>query len=76
MSRPPGDPLTAGPLILHFLSAVGEARLERIIRYMATSPLAFAPGTTKNILSKLTVAGEVERVGYGRYRGLGGKQGR
>ena len=68
MARPAGDALTAAPLILRFLRHVGEARIERICRYMESDPLTFAPGTTRNTLALLVRQGQVDRVGYGRYR--------
>ena len=68
MTRPTGDRLEAAALILYFLAHVHEARIERIVRFMETSPLSFAPGTTRNTLSALKRAGRVERSGYGRYR--------
>jgi hypothetical protein len=71
MARPAGAPLEAAELILHFLRHVGEARIERVVRYMETAPLAFAPGTTRNTLSLLFRQGRVERVGYGQYRYIG-----
>lgn len=65
--RGPGHMSTA-VLILHFLRAVQTARIERIVRYMATAPLATPAGTTRNRICKLVKAGRVARVGYGVYQ--------
>ncbi len=63
--------VTARTLILYFFAHVREARLARIVAFMEARPLAFAPGTTKNVLSKLTIAGEIERIGAAKYRVTG-----
>jgi len=63
MARP-----TVADLIVDFLSAVHEARIVRIVRYMESMPLSTPSGTTRNIISKLVQDGTIERVGYGRYR--------
>lgn len=68
MTRPIGDRLEAAALILHFLAHVGEARIERICRYMESTPLRFAPGTTRNTVVRLKRQGKIVRVGYARYR--------
>lgn len=67
MSRRP----TSAALILAFLAAVQEARLTRIVRYMEATPLAFPAETTRNRVSYLTRLGQIERIGYGRYRTVG-----
>jgi predicted transcriptional regulator of viral defense system len=63
--------VTARALILAFLRAVGEARIERIVRFMDTQPLSYAPGTTRNTLGELARAGEIARVRRGVYRHRG-----
>lgn len=68
--RPAGDPATAASLIVRFLRAVEVARVERIVTFMQSDPLSFPPATTRNMLVALTQAGKIERVGYGRYRGV------
>ena len=60
--------MTAAALILHFLAHVHEARVERIEQFMATRPLSYSHGTTRNALVVLVKAGEIERVRVGRYR--------
>lgn len=59
--------MTAPALILFFLEWVGEARIEQIIRFMETKPLSFAPGTTRNALSALALAGKIKRGRRGVY---------
>jgi len=68
VTRPVGDRKEAAALILHFLRHVGEAKVERICRFMETQPLSIAPGTTRNTLALLARQGKVDRVGRGRYR--------
>lgn len=67
MSRRP----TSAALILAFLASVKEARLARIVRYMASTPLATPAETTRNRVSYLSRLGQIERIGYGRYRTAG-----
>lgn len=74
MARPTGAPLESAALILHFLAHVGEARTERIVRYMDTAPLSIAPGTTRNTLVLLLRRGLITRSGHGRYRRIEGKR--
>lgn len=62
MSRP-----TAASLILHFLRHVGISRLDRISRYM-DSQWNTPASTTRNTLSRLCIAGRVERVGRAKYQ--------
>ena len=59
----------ADTLLLVFLRCVHEAPIRRIIRYMASKPLEYPEGTTRNRLSALVRAGKIARVGYGRYQG-------
>ena len=68
MTRPVAGRLEAAALILLFLRCVGEARIDRICRFMESEPLRFAPGTTRNTVSVLARAGRIERSGRGRYR--------
>jgi hypothetical protein len=66
-ARTPRNNVKAAALILHFLACVGEARIERVVRFMDTKPLSFAPGTTRNTVAQLVRQGKLRRVGYGRY---------
>jgi hypothetical protein len=59
---------TTADLIVAFLVAVREARVDRIVRYMSSTPLATPAETTRNRISHLMHTGQIERVGYGRYR--------
>lgn len=68
MARPVGARSEAAALILHFLAHVQEARIDRIVKFMETDPLSFAPGTTRNMLSMLARQGRIVRAGYERYR--------
>lgn len=43
--------------------------MARIIRFMQSPPLPYPPGTTRNMVSRLTRDGEIRRVGIARYRG-------
>lgn len=63
---------TAATLIMAFLAAVREAHTVRIVRYMASEPLSTPSGTTRNGISGLTRAGQLVRVGRGRYAIGGG----
>ena len=67
MSRRP----TSAALILAFLAAVKEAQVARIVRYMASTPLATPAETTRNRVSTLARAGRITRVSFGRYRTVG-----
>lgn len=60
--------VTTAALILRFLRAVQQARVDRIVRFMATHPLSTPAGTTRNTLSRLARTGRIERVRRGRYR--------
>lgn len=59
---------TSTSLILSFLRAVRQARVSRIIAYMATEPLWYAPGATRQALWSLARAGRIQRVGYATYQ--------
>lgn len=62
---------TAAVLIVAFLAAVKEARITRIVRYMEGTPLPTPPATTRNRVSELARAGQIQRMSYGRYRTVG-----
>jgi hypothetical protein len=68
MTRPVGGRSEATALILHFLHHVRDARKERIVRYMETTPLSFVPGTTRNTIMRLVRQGRIARSGRGRYQ--------
>lgn len=70
MTRPIGGPHEAAALILSFLAHVGEARVARIVAFMATDPLRVASGTTRNVLSRMARRGKIARSGRGKYRHL------
>jgi hypothetical protein len=68
VTRPRADRQQAAALILSFLACVGDARIERMVRYMETSPLRFPPGTTRNTVVRLARQGRIVRCGYARYQ--------
>jgi hypothetical protein len=68
VTRQPGARAEAAALILDFLACVGDAKIERICRFMATQPLSYAPGATRTTVARLAQQGRIVRVSLGRYR--------
>ena len=61
---------TCASLILAFVAVVGVASIRRIVAFMAAPPLATPATTTRNVVWRLTRAGRLRRVGYGRYQAV------
>lgn len=59
--------MTAPALILHALTYVREAKVDRVTRYMALE-WGVPPRTTRNALSRLCRQGKVVRVASRTYR--------
>lgn len=69
MSRRP----TCASLILAFVAATGVASIRRIVAFMAFMaypPLATPATTTRNVVWRLTRAGRLQRIGFGRYQAV------